>query len=303
MDILSIKNEHLSVDIHPLGANLWSIKDREDTEYLWQGDVKTWPDKSLNIFPYVARLTQGKYTLANHEYNMDIHGFVKDYVLKVKEQSETKVVLELTDSEETRKLYPYHFTYQICYELLDYEIRVVYYVKNLDEKTMYFGLGGHPGFNVPLEDGLTFEDYRLEFSNAVKAKRVGMSDDCFVLEEDRSFPLQDGKILPLTHDLFDDDAIILKQMDRHVTLLSDKGKKRVKVTYPDMQYLGIWHWPKSDAAYVCIEPWSSLPSRKNVIEALEMQEDLLALEPGKEYVNTWSIEIKESLSEKNNKEM
>ena len=29
---------------------------------------------------------------------------------------------------------------------------------------MYFGLGGHPGFNVPLEAGLSFEDYCLEFS-------------------------------------------------------------------------------------------------------------------------------------------
>ena len=291
MDILTIKNEHLSVDIHPLGANLWSIKDRESTEYLWQGDVKTWPDKSLNIFPYVARLTQGKYTLAGQEYNMDIHGFIKDSVLKVKEQSETKVVLELTDSEETRKQYPYHFIYQICYELLGHEIQVTYRIKNLDDKTMYFGVGGHPGFNVPLEEVLSFEDYRLEFSSVAKVKRVGMSDDCFVLEEDSSFDLQDGKNLPLTHDLFDDDAIILKQMDRQVTLLSDKGKKRVKVTYPDMPYLGIWHWPKSDAAYVCIEPWSSLPSRKNVIEALEKQEDLFALEPGKDYVNTWSIEI------------
>ena len=296
MDIFTIKNEHLSVGIHPLGANLWSIKDREDIEYLWQGDVKTWPDKSLNIFPYVARLTQGKYTLAGQEYRMDIHGFIKDSILIVKEQSEAKLVLELTDSEETRKQYPYHFRYQICYELIDHEIRIAYHVKNLDEKMMYFGVGGHPGFNVPLENGLTFEDYRLEFASVVKAKRVGMSDDCFVLEEDTEFNLQGGKILPLTHDLFDDDAIILKQMDRQVTLLSDKGKKQVKVTYPDMPYLGIWHWPQSDAAYVCIEPWSSLPSRKNVIEALETQDNLLVLAPGKEYVNTWSIEIEESFS-------
>ena len=291
MDILTIKNEHLSVDIHPLGANLWSIKDRESTEYLWQGDVKTWPDKSLNIFPYVARLTQGKYTLAGQEYNMDIHGFIKDSVLKVKEQSETKVVLELTDSDETRRQYPYHFIYQICYELLGHEIQVTYRIKNLDEKTMYFGIGGHPGFNVPLEEGLSFEDYRLEFSSVAKAKRVGMSDDCFVLEEDSSFDLQDGKNLPLTHDLFDDDAIILKQMDRQVTLLSDKGKKRVKVTYPDMPYLGIWHWPKTDAPYVCIEPWSSLPSRQDVVEDFGCKSDMIQLAPRKTYENQWSITV------------
>ena len=29
---------------------------------------------------------------------------------------------------------------------------------------MYFGIGGHPAFNVPLESSLTFEDYYLSFS-------------------------------------------------------------------------------------------------------------------------------------------
>ena len=28
---------------------------------------------------------------------------------------------------------------------------------------MYFGVGGHPGFAVPLEKGLAFEDYCLQF--------------------------------------------------------------------------------------------------------------------------------------------
>jgi len=41
------------------------------------------------------------------------------------------------------------------------------------------------------------------------------------------------------------------------------------------------------------EPWSSLPSRKNVVEDLEKQADLLSLESGQEYTNTWSITIKE----------
>ena len=63
--------------------------------------------------------------------------------------------------------------------------------------------------------------------------------------------------------------------------------------FPDMDYLGIWHWPHVEVDYVCIEPWSSLPSRKNVVEDLEKQADLLSLESGQEYTNTWSITIKE----------
>lgn len=291
MNVYTIKNDFLSVDIHPLGANLWSIKDNDNVEYLWQGDVKTWPKKSLNLFPYVARMTQKKYTLFGQEYQMDIHGFVKDTVLAVIEHTDTKLVMEMTDTEETRSIYPYRFIYQICYELQENRICITYRIKNLDEKQMYFGVGGHPGFNVPLEKGLQFEDYRLEFTKPTNAKKIGLSDDCFVMEEDCEMNMAEGKILPLTHDLFNENVIILKNMDRQVTLLTEKGSKKVRVTYPDMPYLGIWQWPKSDAAYVCIEPWSSLPSRKNVIEALEHQENLISLDPGKEYVNTWSIEI------------
>ena len=44
---------------------------------------------------------------------------------------------------------------------------------------MYFGLGGHPGFNVPLEAGLSLEDYCLEFSEKANPSRVLFTDDCY----------------------------------------------------------------------------------------------------------------------------
>lgn len=291
MSILTIMNNKLSVDINSLGANLWSIKDQEGTEYLWQGDVNTWPDKSMNLFPYIARLTQGKYKLFGQEYQMDIHGFAKDMEYKVKFQTDTKVIFTLTDTDETRKQYPYHFTYQVCYELIENKIYVSYSVENHDDKTMYFGVGGHPGFNVPLEKELDFSDYSLVFSEQACAKRVGMSEDCFCTGEYEEIYLKNGNEIPLRHEMFDKDAIILKNMAKEVTLISKKGEKGVRVFYPQMRYLGIWHWPKVETSYVCIEPWSSLPSRKDVVENLEKQENLISLEAGKNYLNTWFIEI------------
>ena len=37
---------------------------------------------------------------------------------------------------------------------------------------MYFGIGGHPEFNIPMEEGLSFEDYELEFSRACEPQRI-----------------------------------------------------------------------------------------------------------------------------------
>ena len=57
----TIKNARLTVVAEEDGAQLRSILGADGTEYLWQGDPKYWSDRALNIFPYVARLTDGSY--------------------------------------------------------------------------------------------------------------------------------------------------------------------------------------------------------------------------------------------------
>ena len=54
-----IENEFLQVTISDAGAELMSIRSADGTEYLWQGDAAYWSDRAPNIFPYVARLTDG----------------------------------------------------------------------------------------------------------------------------------------------------------------------------------------------------------------------------------------------------
>jgi galactose mutarotase-like enzyme len=82
-------------------------------------------------------------------------------------------------------------------------------------------------------------------------------------------------------------------MCREVTLRTKTSGRFIRVVYPQMPYLGIWHWPKTDAPYVCIEPWSSLPARDGVEEEFSCKSDLVQLLPGKTYENTWTITIGE----------
>lgn len=289
--IYTIQNEYLIVKIHEKGATLWSIKDKDGTEYLWQGDKKFWGDRAPNLFPYIARMTNGQYKLGGKTYHMDIHGFAKDMVFKAEQISDSHIVFSINHTEETYVQYPFQFCFSIIYKLEGHKLSTIYYVRNDYNKTMYFSVGGHPGFNVPFEKNTCFEDYYLEFDSARAVKRVGFSEDCFVTGELADFSLEEGVRLPLTHDMFDDDAIVLSDMASSVTLKSKKVNKGVRVTYPNMSYLGIWHMPKTDAPYVCIEPWSSLPSRKGVVEDLETQPGLVALGSGCEYENRWSIEL------------
>ena len=287
----TIKNEYLTVTAAEKGAELQSILGRDGTEYLWQGDPAYWSDRALNIFPYVARLKEGKYYLDGELHEMEIHGLAPYCTFRLVENSGECMVLEMTSDEETYKKYPRHFSFRVIYRLREHTLVVTYEVRNRDERTMYFGIGGHPGFNVPLSKGKQFEDYRLRFAPSCDPKRIGFDGDCFVTGERTDYPLRDGCVLPLAHDLFDEDAIVLSDVSQNVTLEAEGDPHSVTVTYPRMQYLGIWHWPKKDAPYVCIEPWCSLPASSEALTVMEEQKDLIALPARETYINMWAISV------------
>lgn len=288
----SIRNDKLTVTVSDHGAELQSILAADGTEYLWQGDPVYWSDRAMNIFPYVARLTEGKYYMDGKLHEMLIHGIAlyKDFELILHEES--KMTFELLSNEETKTQYPRNFAFRVIYELKDNSLVMSYEVDNRDEKTMYFGLGGHPGFNVPLKEGLCFEDYKLSFPEDSQTLRVGFTPACFLNGEDLPYAMENGRDIPLRHNLFDEDAIVLRDMPREITLWSEKDSHSVTVTYPGMPFLGIWHMPHTDAPYVCIEPWCSLPATDGKITVFEEQKDLLKLDGGKSYINTWTVTVK-----------
>lgn len=158
-----ISSSELKVSISSDGAQLMSILGSNGTEYLWQGDARYWADRAINIFPYVARLTNGSYTYRGKTYSMPIHGFAPTAAFTAAEVCEDSVTFVLESSPEFYVQYPFRFRYSIRYRVEKDMLHVDLTAENLDDKTMYMGLGGHPGINVPLEQELRFEDYRLDF--------------------------------------------------------------------------------------------------------------------------------------------
>lgn len=208
---------------------------------------------------------------------MGIHGFAAGSEFEVVEHSNQRVTLLLRNNASTETQYPFNFSFLVCYEIQNTLLQITYVVHNLDSKQMYFGIGGHPGFRVPFNPLLKFSDYYLEFSSICTPTRVGMSDDCFVSGIDETFPLIDSKRINLQHRMFDNDAIVLKNTAKSVVLKSDLDSASICVTFPQLSYLGLWHAANTDAPYLCIEPWSSLPSRKGIVEDLSCQSDLVTL--------------------------
>lgn len=286
-----IKNDRFQITVDTKGAQLCSVKTIDGTEYLWQGDPTYWREHAPNLFPYIARMTDKSYRYQGETYHMEIHGIAKYREFALEEKKADQLTFRLDSDEETLRSYPFPFTFRVIFHLLENRLDITYRITNKGERRMYYGVGGHPGFNVPNLDGTSFEDYYLEFEQGVKPTRVTFSPDCFVMEgKEETCDLVDGKLF-LKHESFDQDAIVLKNAGHRVSVRCSKGDREIKVCFPDMPYIGFWHKPHTDAPYVCVEPWSSLPSRQGIVEDLEKQDNLCSLKAGETFDNNWSIEI------------
>lgn len=307
--IYTLRNSEMEVQVSSKGGELVSLRDAEQTEYIWIGDARYWKRHAPQLFPCIGRLTNNQYRMDGALHEMGQHGFLRDYELTKVESEEqeaagdaagqscaetetaTSLHLRLTSDASTRQLYDRAWTVDIFYSLCGKTLSVKFRVRNCDTRTMRFGYGIHPGFNVPLNPALRFEDYRLDFHEASTPKQMELTERYTISGGMHDYALEEGRYLPLQHSLFDHDAIILKDMPHTITLGSQKDEKKVTVAFPDMPYLGIWHAPETDAPFVCIEPWSSLPSTDGVIDEFETKPDFITVEPEQTYTNNWSISI------------
>ena len=290
--MIELENDNLRVKISETGGKLQSIYGKEAAlEYLWQGDPAYWKGTAPNLFPFIGRLFEKRYLLDGKSYDMKIHGFLSGLPMQILSRQQSSVLLAAEDNEQTRTVYPYRFRVLFHYILERNRLQIRFTVENRSERCLYFGVGGHPGFRVPLEAGLDFSDYRLSFDEPCKPMLVDFSQGVLCTGIRTPYPLQNERLLLLRHDLFTQDAIVLADAPRKITLTSPAGCHGVCVEYPQMPYVGFWHTPNTDAPFVCIEPWSMLPGREGVLEELPHMADVCSAEPGCQAENIWSISV------------
>jgi len=287
----TIKNSKITITASDRGGELTAIRCADGTDYLWTGSKKYWPGQAPHLFPFIGRLFETRYLYGGESYPLEIHGFLKDSVMTLDSSDDDFLSFSLEANETTLGQYPFNFGLKVCYRLVESSVKITFEVRNHGDKSMPFAIGGHPGFNVPLKKELSFEDYYLEFSEEAVPKRAQPTSSNLMNGIFIEFPLRDGRILELKHSLFDEDAIILKDAARSVTLKSDKDSRAVRVDYPDFKYLGFWHTVRSDAPFVCIEPWTALQGFENTVQEIDKNEDMIVLKPQEVYKNEWTITI------------
>ncbi len=289
-----IENSELKAGVETAGAQLKTIRSKKtDIEYLWQGDEDFWKGRAYNLFPIIGRAYKNKYDFGGKTYETRPHGIARDGEFILEDRTATKLVFSLTYSEESLKIYPCKFIFYVIYELFGAHLRVTYRVKNVDTKEIAFCIGGHPGFNVPFHPSGDFEDYFLEFPEKTAISQCLLAPSKLISGERVPYALHANNRLPLTHDLFKNDAMIFAGTCRAVSLKRKRSKRFLTLRYPDFRYLGVWQTPDQPAPFVCLEPWTSLPATDGKRYDLLTKEDVQHLAPGKEYAAEWTLELHE----------
>lgn len=288
--ISKLENEKIVLEIDSLGAEMKKLILKKDNKnYLWHGDEKYWGRTAPVLFPIVGRLKDDRYSYNDQEYKMTQHGFARDNEFQIVDQNEKSLTYALEESVETLKKYPFKFRLEIKYTLKGNSLKVDYKVINRDQKKLYFSIGAHPAFYWPLEKNEKKEDYYLEFEKKENADRYLLESG--LLNHKKEKTINDSKIVKLQPDIFEDDALVFKNLkSEQITLKSSKSARKVRMKFEKFSYLGIWS-QSAEAPFICLEPWHGIADSVDSSGKIEEKEGIKNLKAGAYFESKYSITI------------
>lgn len=313
----TLTNGKISISVQEHGAELCSIKSN-GREYLWSAYPEYWKRHSPVLFPIVGSVWNGEYRCKGKVFQMGQHGIARDMDFTLLSVSETEVWYELRSTEETLQKYPYEFILRIGYKLHDTTVDVCWEVENPSDEEIAFQIGAHPAFYWPMlsneviDKGVEAMDkalsenpergyFRLHISKEQKAdflpedkqfvfSQIIKEKGCVSDVEDSCYEVVDG-LIPISTDLFDDDALILpdSQVDS-VAILDEAQNPYLTVSF-DSPLVGLWSPPKKNAPFVCIEPWYGRTDTINYTGSFEEKPFMNRLAPHATFKAKYEITI------------
>lgn len=254
--IAELSNGTLKVEISSLGAEIQSVKGKNGTEFIWEGDPAFWSGKAPIMFPICSGLKEDTYTFDGKKYQLEKHGYARKIEYEIEENTGIKAVFLAKSNDETKVKYPFDYEFRAIYELVGSSIKITYSVKNTGNGAMYFSVGAHEAYACP--EGI--ENYTVEFEKEEDFCSYKLDGNTLLNSYDKILP--NGRELPLKEDYFKIDALLFKTIkSRKASLKKNGSTKRIDVDFPDCDYFLLWN--AYHARYICLEPWCGLPDVEN----------------------------------------
>ena len=221
-----IENDRIKVAVADHGAELCGIYDKKrGHEVVWQADPAYWNRHAPVLFPFVGKVCGGQYRYKGISYPMGQHGFARDMDFTLVGKTENSITHVLRSDDATLAKYPFEFELEITHRIEDNKVFVEWKVTNPSKgEPLYFSIGAHPAFNVPVLPGTKKDDYYVSFDGKEELEYVFLDPVAEAADAENPHKLVlDGGFMKVTMDLFDNDAYIF-----------DHGQvEKVAICYPD----------------------------------------------------------------------
>lgn len=212
----------------------------------WELEDKAWKGGWPFCFPICGRLTCK---------TLPIHGFAAQMHWQVLEKSKSKITLQLSDTAETRKSYPYAFRLTLAYEIQPGELTCLQSCENLSDEPMPYYAGFHPYFLTPLQDK---EKIHVNFKPVGRKQYNSELTDII------------GDLPPLTLPKPIADPALNEQlslvMENSTSLVYPDGMMivmEVKGLERESMFPYVQLYTQATKSFFCIEPWMNFPNALN----------------------------------------
>ncbi len=278
-DLVSITSGDLTARINPLGAELWSLTDRQGREYMTDADPAFWTGRAPLLFPIVGVLNGGHYRLCGSAHELAKHGFARNRLFECVASDEGGVTFRLTSSEATRLAYPFAFQLGVAFRCEGWTLRMTATVSNHGETDMPFSFGFHPAFAWPLPGGAPKDAHRIIFAEdePQPIRRIDPAGG-LLLPDPQPTPVE-GRAFTPGAALFEADALIWDRLNSRSLTFGAEGAAGLTIDFPDTPMLGIWQKP--GANYLCIEPWQGIADPIGFAGDLRDKPGVVSLPPGR----------------------
>lgn len=261
-----------------MGAELVSLTDTLDQEYMTDGDPTFWSGRAPLLFPIVGALVGDALRLDGQAHTLPKHGFARRSMFRIREHSAHCAVFRLENSAKTQAAYPFAFVFDMTFALHGMTLAMTATVHNPGELPLPFSFGYHPAFAWPLPGGAEKAAHRIVFEREEPhpIRRIEKSTG-LLLPEGAPTPVA-GRELLLDADLFRADAVIWMDLASRSLSYGAPGGAWLDIAFPDTAMLGLWQVP--GARYVCIEPWQGHSDPVGYADDFRAKPGVVSLKPG-----------------------
>ena len=288
----TLENDRLRITVDDHGAELCSIFDKDNKrEILWQADPVFWKRHAPVLFPNVGRHYKDCWRLNGDCYDSRQHGFARDMDFSCTAKTTDSVTHLLTSTDKTRESYPFDFTFSVTHTLAGHDILIRWNIQNTGSQRMYFTIGGHPAFNVPVLEGTEQTDYYLTFEDQTSIPYLLLDPVWGTAQTGTQYRLDPdcGKLRIHPH-MFDKDALIFSDgVIQKAGIAFPDGTPYLELTCKGFPNFGIWSVP--GAPFICLEPWMGRCDDCGFEGDVSDKPGINQVDPGNTFTSTYSIRI------------